>query len=264
MFKKSLFVVFVVFAFILGSCNPKRQDNLCSMETNTLPELVLEAYNSIDKNTFFELCQRLNDSINRRTDYFYLYTATFINETTNEIGLGIVELDEQVPQTPIGLILHICIIDKNTILMENELIKIDDFNEKAKRFILEPDSSKKHNFLQKKQIESFGEIEVSKVGVNLSINAKGLTLSPEEWTAFFNCLHDLVNIYENERNNIAIKKAGVNFNSLTFEQKKAFNSLMGYPIMLIFDRNCSANPVKSKNNNLHLNTNQLIVKTKQR
>jgi hypothetical protein len=72
----------------------------------------------------------------------------------------------------------------------------------------------------------------------LSINAKGHKLSPEEWTVFFNCLHDLVNIYENERNNIAIKKVGINFNSLTFEQKKAFNSLMGYPIMLIFDRDC--------------------------
>ena len=232
-----LFITLI--AVISGCCNSEKQNNLCSMELNNLSELTQKMYESTNEDIFFNLCQLLNDSIANRTNYFYLYTATFINEITNEIKLGIIEMNAQVPPIPSGLILHLCIKDEETIFMENKQINVNDFKKKVQKFIFEPTTTKKH-LLGKEYVESFGEIEVSKIGVVLSINAKENKISSNEWLLFFKCLRELVCIYEEERNNIAIKTIGKKFNSLTFEQKKAITEIIGYPIMLNFDEECLA------------------------
>lgn len=235
-------IVFVFAAILLTGCHLERGQNLCERASNSIPELVLETYNSMNKKDFSLLCQRLNDSISQRKDCLLLNTATFINENRHEIKLGMIEIesDENVPCSPIGLVLHVRIVDTNTILMEDECVKITDFKEKASKFICEPDSTKRDVLMTKKNSASYGEVEVSRVGVNLSLKTDGHKVSYKEWVLFFNCLHDLVDIYENERNCIAIQKAGMPFESLTFEQQKEFCDLIGYPIMLYFDKDCNA------------------------
>jgi hypothetical protein len=225
-------------AFFLESCHLEREKNVFQMASDSIPELVLDTYNSMNTSEFSSLCHRLNDSIYKRKDCFLLNTATFINENTHEIRLGMIEIKsgEKVLCAPVGLILHVRIVDANTILMENECIKMTDFKEKARKFVFEPDGTKRDILMTKKKLELYGEVEVSKVGVSLSIKADGHKVSDKEWMLFFNCLHELVDIYENERNHIAIQKSGMAFESLTFEQKKEFCKLIGYPIMLHFDK----------------------------
>ena len=234
--------IFVFVAFFLAGCHLERSRNVCEMASNSIPELVLETYNSMNKKDFILLCERLNDSISHRKDCLLLNTATFINENRHEIKLGMIEIesDENVPCSPVGLVLHVRIVDTNTILMEDECVKMTDFKEKAAKYICEPDGTKWDVLMTKKNLASYGEVEVSKVGVNLSVKTNGNKMPYKEWVLFFNCLHDLVDIYENERNRIAIQKAGMPFESLTFEQQKEFCDLTGYPVMLYFDkdRNC--------------------------
>ena len=236
MFYKVL--IFVFAAIVLESCHFEKEKNVCQVASDSISELVLETYNSVNKSEFPLLCHRLNDSINKRKDCFLLNSATFINENTHEIKLGMIEIKsgENVLCTPVGLTLHVRMVDTNTRLMENECIKMTDFKEKARKFVFEPDVTKRDILMTRKKLESFGEVEVSKVGVNLSIKTDGHNMSDKEWVLFFNCLHDLVDIYENERNRIAIQKSGMTFESLTFEQKKEFCELIGYPIMLQFDK----------------------------
>ena len=226
---------------ILGSCSPKIRENLDSIELNTIPELVLKAYNSIDSDTFFEICQLLNDSIANRTDYFHLEATDCINIyedeiTKNEISLCFMESNERLPNgIPNELLFYICIKDEKTIFIQHKQANISDLKEKAKKYIFEPDSLGKNIVLRKKHTDSFGEVEVSKVGVILSINAQENRLSSNEWLLFFKSLRELINVFEDKRDSFSVKKTGKKFNSLTFEEKEAISDIVGYQITLFFD-----------------------------
>lgn len=248
MFKKILFSLSII--LVLANCNSKKQDNLYPIifleESNNIPKLAIKTYNSIDKNIFFELCQLLNDSINKRTDYFYLRSAINIdkrinettNEVTNEIKLGFIE-DGLIPKgIPNELLFHICITETNTIYAQNKQTDIDNLKEELKKFVLGLSNLDRNIASRKIHTDLFGEVEVDRFLVFLTINAKGNKLSSNEWLLFFKCLQEIVIYFEEERNKLSIEKLGKNFNSLTFEQKEAISDIASYQIVLIFDEEC--------------------------
>ena len=243
-------ILFLIIVFILGCCNSKKQDiqyqeelldTSYLEELNTIPALVIKAYKSIDEDVFFETCQILNDSIGNRTDnYISLLAVTnviIINEIINEIRLGFVEENKPLPNISDRIVFDICIKDEK-VFVQYEQSGIEDLKERAKKYIFEIDSIDKDIALRKKHTDLFGEVEVSKVGVILSVNAKENKLSSNEWLLFFRCLYEIVNVFENNRDKLSIEKLGKNFNSLTFEQKEAISDIAGYHIMLIFDNEC--------------------------
>ena len=233
-------ILLLILISVLVSCDLKRTNNLYSTVPNSIAELAQKMYELVDTDTFFELCQSFNDSINNRKDYFYLHTATFVNEKTNEVCLGIVELKERIPlKVSDRLILRVCIKDEKTIFVSHKQIEINNLRKNINKYIFEPNSFDKDIVSKKVNTDTFGEIEVSKVGVILSINAKGEKLSSNEWLLFFKCLREVVTVFENERDILSIKKTKKNYNSLNFEQKKVITEVIGYPIMLIFDKECS-------------------------
>jgi len=231
-------VLFLLIIFVLISCNHKKQDTVYSEESNTISALVLKAYKSINKGTFFEICQILNDSIQNRTDCYISLSATtnifVIDGTIEVIRLGFMEHNKSLPPIRDRIVFDICIKNEKTFV-QYEQANINNLKEQAKKYIFEPDSLDKYVALRKRYTDSFGEVEVSKVGVILSMNAKENKLSSNEWLLFFKCLHIMVDIFEEERDNLSIKLTGKNFNSLTFEQKEAISDIAGYNIILIFD-----------------------------
>lgn len=233
--------------FVLGSCNSKKQNNLCSMESYTIPKLVLKTYNSIDESAFFELCQLLNDSINNRQDYFYMRSANNVNiiinestnDTTNEINLSFIEEDLKPRGLLDKLIFYICIKDEKTIFIQHKQEYIDNLKKGIKKFIFELYNLNKNIGLKKTHTIFFGEVESAKYMVIISINAKGNKLSSSEWLLFFKCLQEVVNVIEEERDSLSEKITGKKFNSLTFEEKVDILGITGYNIILQFDKECS-------------------------
>jgi hypothetical protein len=229
---------------ILGSCGFKTQNNLYPISQNTIPELARKAYDSIeDKNTFFKLCQMLNDSISNRTGHFFRLRGstlmiTYTDKTIHEINWDFIEETDVIPHIHERLVFYVCIKD-STILVQNKQAEIKELEEKVKKYFFEPDSLDRNIVLRKEYIDSIGVVEVPNALIFLSINAKGNSVSLNEWLLFFKCLHELVDIFENERDRLSIELTGKKFQSLTFEQKELLANISGgYPFILIFDRIC--------------------------
>ena len=244
-------ILFILLIFILGSCNFTKQDTVHSEElldtlyweeSNTISNLVLKACKSIhnDTNAFFETCKTLNDSIKNRTDnYIRLLPVTYINEITSEIKSVFVENNYPFPKgIPDALIFSICIDGEKTVFVQYKQTNIDKVKEEMEKFLFEFGNLDKSLAYRKKHTDLFGEVEIPKASVILSINAKNNKISSNEWLLFFKYLHLFLGIFENKRDNLSIEKFGKNFNSLTFEQKEAIFDIDGCHIVLIFDREC--------------------------
>ena len=244
---------FLLLIFVLVSCNSERQDiqyqeqeelldTLCWEEPNTISTLVLKAFNSIDKDTFFQICQILNDSFGSRTNNYLSFsvatTIFVIDEINGLIRLGFVEVTKSLPPgIPDRLVFDICIKDEKTFI-QYEQASLDGLKERAKKYLFEIDSIDKSIALKKQHTDLFGEVEIPKVGVILSINAKENKLSSNEWLLLFRCLHEIVDVFEENRDSLSMEKLGKNFNALTFEQKEAISDIADYHILLIFDSEC--------------------------
>ncbi|NMC98715.1 MAG: hypothetical protein GYA62_03200 [Bacteroidales bacterium] len=230
---------FILLLFI--GCNQSNNNQKIERINNatSVSEIVSLAYELSDDSLFYMLCNKLNDSIMNES-FFWLQTMTDIYTTRKEVGWSFVKIKEAVfPEVSDRLLLHVCIRNKNTILINNHYSNIKDIKKIAEDYIFNPDSSDRHitNFITK--VDLIGDIEISKVAVFLSIDVKReKRLTVEEWRFYFKCMHELMKIYENKKNEISLAKWNKEYDSLSFDQKVAVTSVVDYRLYLVFEGYC--------------------------
>lgn len=232
--KKLLWILVVILIFFCN-CNEIKNNNEKIIKELTIPELIKTTYELRKDDIFLELCQLLNDSI-LANKYFWLQTITEINEEFKTIDWGFSVEQNYPPSVSTRLLFDVCINNDNKILIQNKYVNINEIKALATEYIFNPDIIDKHITNVNVDVDFLGTMNISQVMAVLSINVKNKKgLSVEEWTLFFDCMYELMSVFEEKKNEIANNKWGNNFDLLNYEQKLAITKIVDFRLSLFFE-----------------------------
>lgn len=124
-------------------------------------------------------------------------------------------------------------IKKGEIKIHDLSAKLSDIKKYARNYIFYPDSSEWPITNNKHTIEEIGIVETSKVNAILKIKLiKPDGFNKEDWKYFFKVLHELIELFEEERNKLSQNLWKTNFEQLSFNNKEIVTDLIGYRIII--------------------------------
>lgn len=206
-------------------------ENLNNVSSSS--ELILLAYQLRKDSLFYKICNILNDSIRSEENLFWFSSIIDINYEEKEVLFSFHKIGKLYPIIHVSNCMEVSIENDDTILVENNLGTIDDIKRIAKEYISNPNSN--CNYFKKEVIDYFGEVELPIIGTQLIFkvrNKKGLTIN--EWKIFFDCMHELLSVYEEKRNEISMNKWNIKYDSLDIEKKIAVTKRVNYILFLFF------------------------------
>jgi hypothetical protein len=200
-------------------------------------ELFYQAYYLRNDSCFPRICRQLNKIV-VATDEFYLNTFfdTYTNENIQEIDWSF-SFNNYIPHYD-GIVLTVC-IENGKIYLNRKLSHISELREVADNFLFHPDSSLWYPSNKEREIDFFGKTEFPMIPVVLIVDGKrNRGLSIEEWQFFFDCMNEIITVYDNRMNEVSLEKWNMNYKSLSVEEQEAIWDMAGYNINLFLDRDC--------------------------
>jgi len=227
------------FLLVLGCDPPKTSIHQLKMNRTAKSEgeLFYQAYYLRNDTCFPSICQQLNMIIVSSNE-FYLNTFfdIYTNGNIREIDWDF-SFNNYIPRY-CGLELSVCIEDEN-IYIDRKLSCISELRKSAYSFLFHPDSSLRYLSNKEREIDFFGKIEFPVIPVALIVNGKGKNgLSVKEWKFFFDCMSEIIMVYDKRMNEISLEKWNINYKSLPVEKKEAIWNIAGYNLNLLLDRDC--------------------------
>lgn len=225
-------IVFSIAYFMIKSNIARQKQELTSMN---LLELIRTGYDLKNDNCAFPIiCQLLNDTLlKEKSSTLRLQTITEIYVTDKYIDWGI-EYDDYEP-VPISdrLVFLVDISKDSDLKIQNTSSSISNLKSLARDYIFYPDSSARKITHRTILVEGRGEIEKTFVAavINLHIPDKN-GYSVSDWYFFFDCLHELVELSEEERNKTSLEVFNKKYTSLSFEEKDKITEFTGYKIVI--------------------------------
>ena len=229
-FFKLLILLFVCFA-----C--KQTNKEYDLESKSLSELMMLGHDLTETDVFPEICKLLNDSILNKKRSFYMLPSMYSesikgNDTILDFKLTFYHTDEFPLMDVVTLNI---ILDNDSIFFNNAYCEVDKINSIAKDFIFNPDPLFGYHAVKRYDTKYFGEIDMSIIIASLVAKIKeDKGLSTDTWRLYFTCLHELISIFEEKQNEMAMNKWNKNFNSLSDEKKIAILDVISYRIWLYF------------------------------
>lgn len=209
-------------------------------EPQNFSELVKYAYYlRNDNNKFVEVSKLLNDTIVNSKTPFYLYTLTEINKIDKTISWVFHEKEKNILRVSDRLIFRICIKDSSSLYINHLKCDLSEIKNMASQYIYYPNGIDKDIIHYKINAEYIGTVEISRVEVHLCCDVqKNSGLSVNEWKLFFDCIHELILVFEEQKDKLAIEKFGQKYEFLPFEKKSIFADVVGYPLIIDFFDEC--------------------------
>lgn len=121
------------------------------------------------------------------------------------------------------------------IKVQNTPTQLSDIRGLAVDYIFYPDSASRRRIFTRRNINQEEELEISGAGVYMKVHIEdnnGFSIS--DWRVFYNCLYDLIKLFEDERNKISLKIWDKDYDSLSFQEKEKIVDLAGYRINIEF------------------------------
>lgn len=203
-----------------------------------LPGLIRNGYDFVDDNHVFpKLCILLNDSLLLKKGSVKMAVFTNVNLPDSTIGwclLGYNDEAELLRETD-RYFFNIDLYEGGHIRVQNIPTQLSDIRGLAVDYIFYPDSASRKRIFTRRNINQGEELEVSGAGVYMRVDVKdnnGLSIS--DWRVFYNCLHELIKLFEDERNKTSLKVWGKDYDSLSFQEKEKIIDLAGYRINIEF------------------------------
>ena len=141
------------------------------------------------------------------------------------------------------LIFPLCVVLLSLLtICCNDELKVDKetffppkADEESRFDIFYPDSASRRRIFTRRNINQEEELEISGAGVYMKVHIEdnnGFSIS--DWRVFYNCLYDLIKLFEDERNKISLKIWDKDYDSLSFQEKEKIVDLAGYRINIEF------------------------------
>lgn len=240
---KRYFFLLIVIYFLNYSCKSVESKEKFDFTTKTLPELIRLGYDLRNNDTFPEICRLLNDSILEKKRSFGMLPCTYIEQEVDKNNdTVIINMNwgfRIIDHLPLGgrdiMFLYVDIKNGN-ILVNKEYQTVNCLQSLAKDYIFNSDSMYWDYTKKRQNFDLLGDIEYSIVTAIISIDVQSNGLSLQDWSLFFESMHQLSNVYENKQNELALQKWNQNFNTLPLEKKIAINEVIFHRIWLYFKR----------------------------
>ena len=179
----------------------------------------------------------LNDSLLLKKGSVKMAVFTNVNLSDSTIGwclLGYNDEAELLRETD-RYFFNIDLYEGGHIKVQNIPTQLYDIRGLAVDYIFYPDSASRKRIFTRRNINQGEELEVSGAGVYMRVDIKdnnGFSIS--DWRVFYNCLHELIKLFEDERNKISLKVWDKDYDSLSFQEKEKIIDLAGYRINIEF------------------------------
>jgi hypothetical protein len=235
-----------------SSCCIQTEHQYVEKPFTAFSELVQTAYFSRNDSVIFpKLCRLLNDSVLLRKEKIWLWTSSKIDTISNCIFW---ELKPVNPEPYLEIrasdrfSLQVCITTGNDILINGQKEDMSVIKQKAIKYIFYPDGENKHIIMENHDIDLIGKTDVSRVAVQIFrdvITVNGLNIN--EWKLFFDCMHELMLAFEDERNKKSVEIWGVEYHLLNCNKIEALTNVVDYNIIIdlfntVWFSNCSPPP----------------------
>lgn len=186
---------------------------------------------------FSKICQRLNDILHKKEGYIQIMrvqTETLIvNDVIECIDWGIAYDDYEIGPVSARVTFFIEISENKKIKIQGISDSISNLKDLARDYIFYPDSASKRIVNEVVNVRNVGDVEISSAVpiVYLYLPEDG-DLSTSDWHFFFNCLRELIELYEDERNKTSLRIFNREYNSLSPEEKENIVDVSGYNIRI--------------------------------
>ena len=236
--KVSYLLIILVFSIIFGI---KLIGHTKSQPITTpvnLPELIRSGYELVnDSSAFSKLCMSLNDSLLSQTNNLKIAVFTDINSLDSTISWCLLRYADEYEQPKVSdrYFFYIDLYKEGNIKAQNSPTLLSNIHSLVVNYIFHPDSISKKRIFTKRNINTKEEMEVSDAGVYMKIHIKDNNgYSVSDWRFFYNCLSELVKLFEDERNKISLKIWDRDYDLLSFQEKIKIVDLVGYRINIEF------------------------------
>lgn len=203
-----------------------------------LPRLIRDGYDLVDDScAFSKLCTLLNDSLllQEKSLKMAVFTDVNLQDSTINWCLLCYTNESELLKVSDRYFFNIDLYKGGHIKALNVPIQLSDIRSSAKDYIFYPDSINIKRIFTKRNINQKDEIDVSGAGVYMKVHIKDNNgFSVSDWRVFYNCLYELVNLFEDQRNEISLKIWNEDYDSLSFKEREDVVDLAGYRINIEF------------------------------
>lgn len=203
-----------------------------------LSDLFRKGYDLVDDNyTFSKVCILLNDSLLLQKESLKMSVFTDVNMSDSTIDWSLCYDEESEPLKVSDRYFFNIDLDKGGhIRIQETPAQLSDIRGLARDYIFYPDSASRKRVFTKRNIDRKREIEVSGAGVHLKVHIKSNNgFSVSDWQIFYKCLHELIELFEDERNKMSMQVWGKDYASLSFQEKDKIIDFTGYRINIEFE-----------------------------
>lgn len=202
-----------------------------------LPELIRGGYDLENScSAFSKLCMSLNDSLllQKNNVTMAVFTNVDLSDSTINWCLCYDEVSES-SKVADRLFLYIDLYKGGHISIQSVPAQLSDIRSLAIDYIFCPDSLSRKHVFTKRNINQKEVIEVSSAGVYVKVHMKEDDyFSVSDWRFFYDCLRELIKLFDDERNNMSLKIWNKDYISLPFREKEKIVDLAGYRINIEF------------------------------
>jgi len=200
-------------------------------------ELIRTGYDLVeDEQTFAEICQLLNRTLTKRKEG-ELRMGIIVNILKNDSIISNidwrVDYDDYIVPISARSIFTIDVSENREIKIDGISNSISNLQDLARDYIFYPDGLSKRLAIRNIYVEGIGEVETSSVAsiINLHVPKKK-NLSISDWHFFFECLREVIDLYDNERNKASLELFNKDYSFLSFEEKDKMLEVVGYNIYI--------------------------------
>lgn len=208
------------------------------MTSTDLPELIRNGYDLVgDSHAFSKLCTLLNDSLLLQKNSLKMAVFTNVNLLDSTINWCLLCYNDESELLRVSdrYFFNIDLYKGGHIKAQNVPIQLSDIRSSVIDYIFYPDSVNRKRIFTKRNINQKDEIEVSGAGVYMKVHIKDNNgFSVSDWRVFYNCLYELVKLFEDERNKISLRIWNKDYDSLSFQEKEDVIDFAGYRINIEF------------------------------
>lgn len=196
-------------------------------------ELIRTGYDLVEDNQLFaDVCLFLNKTLTKRKDSELRMAVAVSLLTRNGVISNIdwaVEYDDYIAPISARCEFVIDVSENSGIKIEGDTNSISNLQGLARDYIFYPDSISKRLAIRIENIEGIGEVETSNVVPTINLHLpKKENLSISDWKFFFDCLRELIELYDDERNKASLKLFDKDYLSLSIEEKAKMFEIIDY------------------------------------
>jgi len=185
----------------------------------------------------------LNDTIAAK-NYVQVEIKNFIDTPEQSISKKLIVYDDSYfIDLELSLrhrsILRVCVVNKDSILINDDFQRLEGFKEIAKEFVSNPTDREDYSEHRQINIDLLGTVRVPKGVLSIrTLHGYYGPMSIIDWELFFRIINCFNEAYLELRSEFAIAKWNIEFDELEFNRRVALTKMYPTNIELNFMRNC--------------------------